>query len=272
VTTFDTNQNAAFWIAMLGVLLIGCVPFSCADQSPAKLPVRLDWTHWTKEECDAMWTQSAWATRGQFWSKPLSASVVWSQVPVAPKSAELRSALPVREAILREEQLENHYDAMSPEQKQAFDKKYPPDMTERENDPILLYIENDGENVESYTRESNIHPSGVAMGHHTPHPAAQMALKLPDGTLVMPIKTEALQDDVDKNRIMYSFPRVINGKPVLSVNDQYLTFVFGQALNGGRRIRPLQDPKKFRVATDWMDPYEISFRVTGLVYNGKLEY
>jgi hypothetical protein len=272
VTIFDANRSAALCVATLGTLLIGCVPFSYAGQSPAKLPVSLDWTHWTKEECDAMWTQSAWATSGQFWSKPLSADAVWSQVPFAPKSAELRSALPVREAILREEQLENHYDAMSPEQKLAFDKKYPPHMTEDENDPILLYIENDGANEESYTRASNIHPSGVAMGHHTPHPATQVALKLQDGMLVMPIKTEALQDDTDKNRIMYSFPRVVNGKRVLSVNDQYLTFFFGQALNGGRRIRPVQDPRKFRIASNWMDPDEISFRVKDLVYDGKLEY
>jgi hypothetical protein len=272
VTIFDINRSAAFCIATLGALLLGCVSFSSAAQSPAKLPVSLDWAHWTKEECDAVWTQSAWASRKQFWSKPLSASVVWSQVPVAPKSVELRSALPVREAILRGEQLESHYDELSPEQKLAFDKKYPRDMIEHENDPILLYIENDGGNVESYTRESNIHPSGWEMGHHTPHPAAQMALKLPDGTLVMPIKTEALQDDTDKNRIMYSFPRIINGKPVLSVNDQYLTFLFGQALNGGGRIRPLQNPKKFRVASDWMDPYQVSFQVKDLIYDGKLEY
>jgi hypothetical protein len=272
VTIFDANRSAAFRTATLAALLISCVPFSYAGQSPAKLPVSLDWTHWIKEECDAMWTQSAWASRGQFWSKPLSANAVWSEVPFAPKSAELRSALPVREAILRDEQLENHYDAMNPEQKLAFDKKYPPDLTEHEDDPILLYIENDGANEESYTRASNIHPSGWAMGHHTPHPATQVALKLSDGTLVMPIKTEALQDDVDKNRIMYSFPRVINGKPVLSMNDQYLTFVFGQALNGGGRIRPLQVPKKFRIGSNWMDPYEISFRVRDLIYNGKLEY
>ena|ERR1019366_6651738 len=87
-----------------------------------------------------------------------------------------------------------------------------------------------------------------------------------------PIKTEAFQNDQNKNRTQYSFPRVINGKAVLTVHDQFLTFVFGQALQGGRRIRPLQDPKRFRNASDWMDPYEISFRVSDLIYNGKLEY
>ena len=135
-------------------------------------------------------------------------------------------------------------------------------MTEHDSDPILLYIQQDDEDVDSAIGDMNF----------APHPATQVALKLLDGSLVMPTKTEAFQNDQNKNRTQYSFPRVINGKPILTVHDEYLTFVFGQALQGGRRIRPLQDPKKFRVASDWMDPYEISFRVADLIYNGKLEY
>lgn len=258
--------------ATVAALLSCCVRFLDADQSPAKLPIGLDWTHWTKEECNAMRTKSPWGSTSRFWSKHKGTEYVWGQLPVASRNAELCSALPVREAVLREDQLKKHYDTMSAQQKLAVDKKNPPDITEHENDPILLYIENDGESGEGYVGDSPYHPSGVEMTHCGPHPATQVALKLADGSLVMPIKTEALQNDRDNNRTMYSFPRVINGKPVLSVSDQYLTFVLGEVLNGGRRIRPLQDPKKFRVASDWMDPYEISFRVTGLIYNGKLEY
>jgi len=237
--------SAAMLVATIAALFVCGPSLSYADQSTPKLLVSSDWTQWTKEECDAMWIHSPWGMPG----------------------SELRSALPVREAILRETQLAKHYDTMTPQKKLAFDKKNPSDMTENENDPIVLYVQHDSENTDVYDFDT-----GWGTLHYNPAPATEVALQLADGTLVMPIKTEAIQNDTDRNRTMYSFPRVVNGKPVLTLNDQSLNFVIGQALTGGGRIRPLQDPKKFSIASAWVGPDGISFRTADLVYNGKLEF
>ena len=242
----SADWSVAMAVATVAALLIIFgTSLSYADQSPAKLPTSLDWTQWTEQECDAMLTQSTWESEG----------------------AELRSALPLRDALLRKYRLTKHYDRMTPQQKSAFDKKYPPPTNENESDPILLYIQHNSTN-----EEVNDFDTGPGTLHYNPAPATQVAMKLGDGTLVMPIKTEALENNTDRNRTMYSFPRVINGTSVLTANDRYLEFVLGPSLEGGKRIRPLQDPKKFQVASAWLGPNGISFITDNLMYNGKLEY
>jgi hypothetical protein len=210
-----------------------------AGQAHAEDLLSQDWKRWTAADCNVILTYSKWV-------------MSWPYLKV-----QLRSALPIREALLRQLQFEKHYDSMNPEQRLAFDQKNPPGMLETENDPILLYIEHD---VTYSGRE----------GNGSVNSPQQTALELSDGTLVMPIKTEALEFE-GESKIVYSFPRVINGKPVLTADDQNLKFVFGKSLVAGRRILPLQDPKKFRIAKDPND-VRLSFRSAELMYNGKLEY
>ena len=138
-----------------------------------------------------------------------------------------------------------------------------------ESDSILLYVEHDG------------------VGDIAPDPAQQTALKLANGTLVMPTKTESMQYDGDKDRILYSFPRVVNGESVLTANDQKLNFVFGKPLVRAGHILPRQDPQKFKIHEYKLVPGStkgqkvllndgllngISFAAAELMYNGKLEY
>jgi hypothetical protein len=209
-----------------------------AGQAHAQELLGQDWKRWAAADCDVILTYSRWV-------------MSWPYLKV-----QLRSALPIREALLRQLQIEKHYDTMNPEQRLAFDQKNPPGMLESENDPILLYIEHD---ITYYAR-----------GSDSVSPPQQAALELSDGTLVMPIKTEALEFE-GESKIVHSFPRVINGKSVLTGDDRNLKFVFGKPLAAGGRILPLQDPKKFRIAKDPSD-VRLSFRAADLMYNGRLEY
>jgi len=122
----SAKWSAAMVVATFAALLIFGTSLSYTGQSPVRLPVGLDWTHWTKDECDAMWIHSPWGISQEYWAEPRSAYSVWSQLPTGRRSVELRSALPVRQAILREYQMKKNYDTMNPQQKLAFDKKYPP--------------------------------------------------------------------------------------------------------------------------------------------------
>jgi hypothetical protein len=254
----SAKWSAAMVVATFAALLIFGSSLSFADQSPGKMPASLDWTQWTTQECDAVLNESNWVTTGD---------IDFGQLLV-----QLRSALPVREALLRSLRLKMNYAKMNAKQKQSFDQKHPSDMSEKADDPIRLYVEHDGKNEDVYEGQTDENPSGWRNGHYNPAPPQEAALKLSNGALVMPIKTVALQDDVDKNRFVYWFPRIINGKSAISSNDALITFVFGKNLEGGRRIRPLQNLKKFQATSPWIGPYQISFRTAGLTYNGKLEY
>jgi len=242
-----TKWRAALWFGGFALFVTWCAPSSFAVQSPDKLSVSPDWRHWTKAECTVILNKSGWAGElGYAYGNEL---------------VQLRSALPIREALLRQLQLKKHYDKMSPEKKLVFDQKNPSDMTENENNPIVLYAENDAVNEDYFDFDY-----GPSTRHTNPAQPTQVALQLADGSLIMPIKTEALQDDTDKNRFVYSFPRITNGMPVLTANSSKLRFVFGKRMEGGRRIRALQDPKKFKANGG------CSFPINELMYKGKLEY
>jgi hypothetical protein len=261
----SAKRSSAVVVATLAALLIFCssVSLSGAQRSVLQLPtgqlpedvVKRDWKQWTAADCDVILDYSPW---GLSWT---------TQV------IQLRSARPIREALLRQAQLKKHYDTMSTAEKLEFDKMNPPDVSESGNDPVLLYI------AHSATYDDE--------GENAPYPPQQAALELTDGTFVMPTKTEALQDDQDANRIVYSFPRVVNGKPVLMPADQKLNFVFGKPLVRAGHIRPPQDPQKFKIheykfssvpgtkqkmlRSDGLMT-RFSFRTADLIYNGKLEY
>jgi hypothetical protein len=223
-----------------------------AEQSHAKEILGQDWKLWTESDCDLVLKYSNWVTPSGM-AGTLSGGLV----------IQLRSALPIREALLRQLQLKKHYDTMDPQQKLAFDKMNPAEMTETVSDPILLYVEHDA----TYSgREGNL---------GSVDPPQQAAIELADGTLLMPTKTEALEYG-DKNKIVYSFSRVINGQPLLQARYQKLNFVFGKPLAATGRILPLQDPSKFQIndakLADMRFLQRVWFATEGLMYGGKLEY
>jgi hypothetical protein len=206
-----------------------------------------DWKIWKAGDCDLILTRSNWAMPSGMQGTITGGLLV-----------ELRSALPLREALLRQLQIKKHYDKMDARQKLAFDKMNPPEIVESEDDSILLYVERDA----AY--------SGRHGNSESVDSPQQAAIELADGALIMPIKTQSLEYD-DKNKMLYSFLRVINGKPVLAGDDQNLKVVFGKPLTAGGHILPLQDPKKFRIAK-YPDDLQLSFGAADLIYNGKLEY
>lgn len=261
----SAKWSAAMMVATFAALLVFCVTLSCSVQMPSKMTASMDWMKWTNAECDAVLYNSPWANA----LFPLSSASPEAQKRLKQVTqsyrigiVQLRSALPVREALLRALQLEKHYDQMNLTQKRTFDQKHPSDMTSNPNDPIVLYVEHYGKSL--------------GFGGHLPeereneYPAQEAALKLLDGTLIMPIKTEALQDDSDSNRFAYYFPRIISGQTVVDLSGKTLTFVFGRVLVGGGRVRPVQDAKKFRVATGLNSA--VFFDVAGLTHDGRLEY
>ena len=77
---------------------------------------------WTKEEVQRILTESPWAQTsaqsGQIVGSSMSADKVYT--------LRLRSALPIRHALLRLRQLNDKYDSMSAEKKAEFDEKNKP--------------------------------------------------------------------------------------------------------------------------------------------------
>lgn len=79
------------------------------------------------------------------------------------------------QAILRQLQLEDHYDKMKPDKKQAFDQAHAHDLDPI--DEVKVYIKN--------WRDDGVDPA-------VPR---QAVLRLPNGTLVEPIETNEVKYD-----------------------------------------------------------------------------
>ena len=71
--------------------------------------LKQDWKNWTASDCALVLNYSP-STNGTLQSR-VSGTV------------QLRSALPIREALLRQLQVKKHYDAMNPQQKLRFDER-----------------------------------------------------------------------------------------------------------------------------------------------------
>jgi hypothetical protein len=251
------GRRHGVWI--VGVLaLAACVSFSGAAKTKEPPWKARDWTNWTMQDCEAVMQQSPWAyyyssSAGRFDRTLL----------------EFDSALPVRQAKLRSQQLNNHYDKMNPAQKQAFDQQHAGDLPVTDDGPILLF-------VYQYMDYGYFPPRGPELVFGPPS-GGWAALRLPNGKLILPIETtrQKVENTQLENAYLYTFPRHLDGKPTLTGNDQEITVIFGDILpkaDAQGRIAPLEI-EDFHANSDPRSGVPgHTFIIPDMMYKGKLEY
>jgi hypothetical protein len=227
--------------------------------------IEKDWTQWTKDDCSTVLGLSPWAYS---WSN--TANLPPNQLQYGlqyARGVELRSALPMREALLRQLQLDKNYDKMKPEKKEAFDKDHADDLVEKEDDPILVWVDHSAWNP---APDAGSNRADQALVH--PVAARQAALLLPDGGYLTPLRTTLIENSTFRNVVLYTFPRVVNGKPAFASDNFRITIVHGDLLptNKGKEFGPLQ-PQDFHLAPGG-DGIGASFNLGDLIYKGKPEY
>jgi hypothetical protein len=233
-----------------------------AVSGPKKDPpwVEKDWTQWNTNDVWDVLNRSPWGFSSEFDNG--------SQKDT--NSFQLRSALPIREALLRELQTQNHYDKMIPQEKQAFDLKHADEIKETDDDPILYFLGN-GAHVDPVPTGELYPPVEPAI-----EPPA-IALQLSDGTLVMPSQITVLHYDLSEKDYQFTFPRRINGRPVVAASDKYLSFATGERLppipitkkQGPMNLGPMKR-EDFHLVP--LSKNEKPFSIASLMYKGKLEY
>ncbi|HEV3219014.1 MAG TPA: hypothetical protein VGZ48_04540 [Candidatus Acidoferrales bacterium] len=260
-------QSAILRAAILFPLALAvCLLFS--DIARPKDPpwIAKDWTQWKDDDCDLIVSKSPWTQTTFTPYKPdYNGRGPNGPAPMAPTTFEatvqFRSALPVRQALLRKQQLENHYDKMTADKKEAFDQAHVHDLDQ--SDRVVVVIGN----------SSLVGPSGgdgrvPGMSASPPRPT-QVALLLSDGTVVQSVAIKDLGEKGPGNETQYSFPRTIGGKPLLSPADSAFRVELGAPLwiynKETRKYERLQGPFQ-----DSGKGY--AFKVADMMYKGKLEY
>jgi hypothetical protein len=253
------GRGRGVWI--VGILaLAGCFALCGAAKTKDPPWIAKDWTQWTMQDCTLVATRSPWS---QYYSK--------SNGRFDNTTVKLRSALPVRLAGLRVQQLEKHYENMNSAKKQEFDQQHAGDAAPSDDAPILLdvfqyqYLDysNSSTNGSPYPSSS---VSGVP-------PGRQLALRLPGGSLVMPTEIAKIKagDPLAKNEYLYTFPRMVNDEPAFSGTDGEIIFVFGGPIPEADKQGKVAPPN----AADFQGVAGATgyrFKISDLMYKGKLEY
>ncbi len=157
-------------------------------------------------------------------------------------SAQLYSALPIRQALARQGQIQNGYDKMDGEQRQVFDSKTNADLTQTYSDRIVVHVVSGG-----YDTKYSSSPH-VAV-------ARQAFLIFPNGKNIPAIRTTAPQNNAHSEEFEVFFPRIDAGRTVVKPGDNKVTFVLG-ILAGS----------EFRIQRSF------EFNVDKMMYQGKFEF
>jgi hypothetical protein len=242
----------ALLLSTLAICLVTAGPVNSTDKP--KPWIAKDWTQWTSDEC----TQVEYFSP---WSHNVSSFVAGRYGNIS-KSVGLRSALPVRQARLRDAQLQKHYDKMDAQSKQEFDQRYAANLADDADTKVVVVVTN----ISDRPPQNANAESGV----YAPDQAVQIALELADGTLVQPIQITVLPPpsgvDVFGNEIEYVFPRVIGGRPLYSSSDSLMAIFLGAPL--------IVDKKTEKVESHdfHSSGMALSLKISDLMYKGKLEY
>jgi hypothetical protein len=214
--------------------------------------VAKDWTKWTTQDCIEVLNWSPWVH--------VERSGSGFADPNVTLNIQFRSALPIREAFLRQTQLENRYDKMNAKKKQAFDQQHAADLAGDDN--VLVYISN----ISHWTAMSSFDNDNAPYADRPANPPREFALKLSDGILVMPTKITVLKDGEFENECLYIFPRTVNGKPVFTASDSVLESGFGGPLDIDNKTKEAELQSFSHVYPAF------TFKISDLMYKGKLEY
>jgi hypothetical protein len=117
-----------------------------------------DYTQWSERECKRLLTDSPWAksyTLARAVIEPLSSpgsDLAREAAPRIQYVAQFRSALPIRQALVRISQIKQKYDRMGLEQKREFDRSAEQFLAKSFADAVVLYV-SFSSNVQIYERD-----------------------------------------------------------------------------------------------------------------------
>jgi hypothetical protein len=207
-------------------LVVLCtLSLSAAAVSAQEFWDKKPYTEWSEKECRKLLQDSPWASH--------TGSVSVQYVPLGQTSegegrqpekkidyyAHLRSALPVRQAVVRMAMIQNKYDKMTPEQKKLFDQSVEAYLNRDFSNVIVVHVDY-GSNVKMIDTEL----ARIWQGYPAESVPINVYLIGPRGERVKPLQYKA---DTGAGRAFeFIFPRLINGEPFIRPGDSKLRLEF----------------------------------------------
>jgi hypothetical protein len=214
-----------FRFAVLTILSVAVVGVQAAD-----VWVDKDWKQWSKEDVKIVLQNSPWSkawAKGQVNTSSAMPSVSGAgqegasgeNAPTIHYYLQIRSAEPVRQAVIREAQIDRGYDTFTESEKKAFDAQAIPFLNRKYNDVINVHVVYSS-NIQEFERELAVYWQNIRQ-ESVP---TDFYLITERGDRIAPIryvapKTGAYEFDL-------SFPRLLNGEPVIHEGDKAFSIQF----------------------------------------------
>jgi hypothetical protein len=211
--------------AVLAILSVSAVAVCAGD-----VWVDKDWKLWSKDEVKVVLQDSPWS---KHWAKGqvnTSAAVpgvsgagregaAGENAPRIDYYLQIRSAMPVRQAVIRDFQIDRSYDSMSEAEKKAFDAQSAQFLNRVYSDVIVLHVLYSS-NIQTFERQladhwQSIRPDSVPVDFY---------LITERGDRFSPVhftspKGGAYEFDM-------AFPRTVNGEPIIHPDDKTFQIQF----------------------------------------------
>jgi hypothetical protein len=205
-------------VFLLPVLFLAVVPAILGKDFWEKK----EYKEWSEKDCRKMLQNSPWSKDYtlqdvQIMSNDRTRSN--EQQPFVKYQVQLRSALPVRQAMVRMMAIAQKYDDLAPEQKQQFDKSAESFLAQDLSQAVVVYV----------TYATNSQPIDLELARHWQSQTVDLLknevfLRGSKGDQVPLAQFAAAQGG--ERAFQFIFPRQVNGQEILSPNDKELKLEF----------------------------------------------
>lgn len=181
-----------------------------------------DYKQWSQKECNKLLEDSPWAKDFTVQQTAIMTSNKASddgQQLYIKYQMQFRSALPVRQAIVRQMQIAQKYDSLSSDQRQQFDKKAEAFISADFADMVVVYV----------TYSTNSRTNEMELARYWQSQTADLLknyvnLSNSKGDKVYLTRFNATQGA--EHNFQFIFPRQVNGAPLIGLKDRSLRSEF----------------------------------------------
>jgi hypothetical protein len=211
-----------------------------------------EYGQWSQKECAKLLEDSPWSKLYTLTSVGIMAQAKGStdaNQPYIKYQVQFRSALPIRQALVRQNQIAAKYESLPPEQRQEFDKKAEAFLSGFPTDSVVVYVTysaNDRDNDQELARYWQ--SQTVELFKNSVYLSSTKGDKVP-------LANYAAGQGAQRS-FQFIFPREMNGKPILDPHDKSLKLEFVYPVVAG-----IGDGKGF-----------MEFKAEKMVFQGNIAY
>jgi len=252
-------------------LLLIIFSLSCALFAQTQW-AKKDWKKWSEDECKILLEDSPWASTfkesnaqvNNLGNRNNSGTRTDARIETS-YTVQLRSALPIRQAVARQILIQNKYDKASDEQKKSLLEKTLPFLDRSYEDVIVVHVVY-GSNVAQYENEMMVYwqthfPIGTV-----PQDAF---LNTPSAKKIAPIRFISPRGAAHEFELI--FPRTVNGEPVIEPHDKTISVEFVTPSVGTAATLTHGNVTESSGGSAGRRAY-VEFNVDKMKVNGKLAY